>query len=316
MAEDLQTSITNANLKISTWSKLAYEHCERNSPDLVSQDFVNKICNEDYTIPFKNIVIDEAQDFDKSWIDALDWICELNEGKMSLFYDNRQKIQGDNDGHIEWVNRADSKLTINRNCRNTAKIATSAHAFLGEKPPRMLSNIEGSLPLWIETNSGETNFYQILELLKKQLEANYEPHEIALVTLGSLQNSILKSIRFIEPTINGTKRKIPISENRTVNEILKTTVRKFKGLEAQIVFITDLHWNSANSRKEASPEDTDKFQKTQDLQKKTLYTAFSRAKREVILISSRLPERVWWDQKEFEANEFREFFCQSYGLKR
>lgn len=314
LADELNQSLKHENLEITTWGKLAYSHSERNSPDIMSEELVKKISDEDYELPFKNIVIDEGQDFQESWIQALDWTTELNQGGMYLFYDNRQKIQSDEDGIQGWIEKADTKLTINRNCRNTQAIAKTAHAFLGEDCPKMLVELEGKPPLWIEESNDQNDLFHINNILKEKLDENYSPEQITLMTLGALKNSVAHQFKFLEHTLTSKKIKIPIKETREKGSILKTTVRKFKGLEAQIIIILDMQWISGEKWENADEEAKEKIISKQKDQMKELYTAISRSKMEVFLITKTLPKTVFWSQKIYSASEFRKFFAGTYFL--
>lgn len=323
LQEDLERSVKHENLDVLTWGKLAYAHAERNHPDKMSEELVNKILNDDYILPYSNIVIDEGQDFDSDWITALDWTADLKaeespeSGGMYLFYDNRQKIQGEKDGIGDWIARAESKLTINRNCRNTTAIAKTSHAFLGEKPPKMLDDITGPAPLWIELKPSDNDFYAILEILTKKLEERYQPEDISLVTLGTLKYSSLNGLQYAEPILDGKKIKIPVKESRGKGNVLKSTVRKFKGLESQVVIVTDLMWASVTGLEKSILKNGEEVSKQEYSIRhgklcRELYTAISRAKREVILITKSLPEKVIWGEREFTAEEFSKYFCDTY----
>lgn len=321
LQEDLEKSLKHENLDVLTWGKLAYAHAERNAPDVMSGELVNKILNDDYILPYKNIVIDEGQDFEADWITALDWTAELNDGGMYLFYDNRQKIQGEEDGIGDWIAKAESKLTINRNCRNTNAIAKTSHAFLGEKPPKMLDDIEGPMPIWIELQQNDKDFFKTIEILTKKLQERTSPEEISLVTLGNLKYSLLKGLDYVEPLIDNKKMKVPVKEKRQKGNVLKTTVRKFKGLESQVVIVTDLKWTSEEKWLQKVQELVEEkaipyFTQKHEEMCKELYTSISRAKREIILITKPLPERLVWNNQVHEAEEFRKFFCETYCWER
>ncbi|MCW7509741.1 ATP-binding domain-containing protein [Leptospira levettii] len=248
---------------------------------------------------YKHVIVDEAQDFEQDWLETLDLV--VGEGILAVFYDPLQSIQKHSQELSTWIKNLEIRLSLNRNCRNTESIAKTSYAFLNQRPPRMLHTVTGERPNWIEAPSdGKVYWHIILDLVQKNLRDNISPEEIALMTFLPIERSPLNAMKYIQ----FGNRKIDFSEKREKGKILKTTIRKFKGLEAQVVIILDLIF----------PKDK---QKEEDLNQKLklLYTASSRARSYLYLISLPVPPEVHWQSDNpIPAKEFRDWFRTEYGL--
>ena len=78
-------------------------------------------------LPYDHLVLDEAQDFDRDWLDFLQ--ARFRDGAFYAFYDPHQNIQGEPD--TEWLDHIPCRLNLSRNCRNTLEVARSAYRAAG-----------------------------------------------------------------------------------------------------------------------------------------------------------------------------------------
>ena len=107
------------------------------------------------TFPYQHVIIDEGQDFGKGEIDEVEIIellrvnaidNEERNGTFYLFYDKNQMIQSKK--IPKYIEDADCKLTLYRNCRNTENIALTSLRLLGSsKVPKLYPDaVMGDLP--------------------------------------------------------------------------------------------------------------------------------------------------------------------------
>lgn len=162
----LQEMYANDNIDYYTIDGLACKLCNTSSPDY---DMLKEILTDMYlekTFPYKHIVIDEGQDFGKESMTESD-IVELlksnvideeeETGTFYLFYDKNQMIQFNQ--VPPYINDADCKLTLYRNCRNTENIAITSLRLLGnENRPKLHdASIVGDSPeLYFAENMEES----------------------------------------------------------------------------------------------------------------------------------------------------------------
>lgn len=183
------------------------------------------------TFPYKHIIIDEGQDFGQDNIEENDIIQTLEsiildrddeQGSFYVFYDPLQLVQGEK--VPEYILNADCKLTLYKNCRNTENIAiTSMKPLHNNKRLKLINGcIKGTVPKMIFC-SKENQADEILKIIRR-----YE--ENGLVNIVVLTCKTEKTT-----TISGI-----IQDGKILGRYLFTTCRKFKGLEADAVIITDV----------------------------------------------------------------------------
>lgn len=207
--------------------------------------------------PYKHVIIDEAQDIDDSVLDPLYYFTNELEGKFYMFYDGNQLVHKNNFGQwIEAIKEEPYRLV--KNYRNTNQIFTTACSFIDMNDKYIASDesLEGVKP--------NLTYYADQEVFNEQLsrfvahaieQGGIEPEQLVILTATLPKYSVLD----VELKVLG---KYKISEKREKGKILFTTIRKFKGLEADAVLIIDI--------KEHSLEDKE--------YKDLLYVASSRAK--------------------------------------
>ena len=186
---------------------------------------------------FKHIIVDEGQDFFADHLQILGEIAEEQDGCFYVFYDKNQFIQGQE--YPDWLDQTECRLVLSHNCRNTYEIAmTSTRPIdLPEKRIRMnpfMEQAEQPKPkLYFVSDVQELQEY-VLKLIRKYSNAKYKKSDIVLLSMRSEGNSILERDNMIpELAAICTDKKQP-------NKVLFTTVRKFKGLEADAVICIDV----------------------------------------------------------------------------
>lgn len=186
---------------------------------------------------YKHIVIDEGQDFESEVLKILYEIIREKNGQFYLFYDQNQlvnlKYRENN-----WTNPIDSSiLKLKVNCRNTRNISEMSYSSIDNKENVeivMKNDILGEKIEYIVYNSETEYFNSIGKILMNYEKEGIEKKRIVLISLKSEEDSSLSQIKKIGP-FNLVK-----TIGKDSNKILKTTARKYKGLESDIVILVDL----------------------------------------------------------------------------
>ena len=100
---------------------------------------------DDAPLPYDHLVLDEAQDFDRDWLEFLQ--ARFRDRAFYAFYDPHQNIQGEPD--TAWLDQIPCRLNLSRNCRNTLEVARSAYRAAGARNSSQISVPPVPSPLFI-----------------------------------------------------------------------------------------------------------------------------------------------------------------------
>lgn len=208
---------------------------------------------------YKHIIVDEGQDFFADHLQLLSEIAEETDGCFYVFYDKHQFVQGME--YPEWLDKSECRLVLSHNCRNTHEIAlTSTRPIaLPEKRIRMnplMEYVDQPKPKLFFVQDENALQEYVLKLIRKYSDAKYKKSDIVLLSMKADGCSALEREKMV-PELAAI-----CSDRRQPNKVLFTTVRKFKGLEADVVICIDV--------------DGDSF--TNDTNRSLFYVGTSRAK--------------------------------------
>ena len=198
LKEHLKEAYNYPHVHYYTIDGLACKLCETKKADygLLKEKLEEMYC--DGTFPYQHVIIDEGQDFGKieaeeeNLIDLLKANAIDNEdrnGTFYLFYDKNQMIQSRN--VPKYIEDADCKLTLYRNCRNTENIALTSLRLLGsEKKPKLLDGaVLGDIPkIGFATNVEDTVALLNSEI-DKYIDAGFT--SITVLTCKTEESSII-----------------------------------------------------------------------------------------------------------------------------
>lgn len=187
------------------------------------------------TFPYQHVIIDEGQDFGKEEIDEVEIIELLREiaidneernGTFYLFYDKNQMIQSKK--APKYIEEADCKLTLYRNCRNTENIALTSLRLLGSnKAPKLYPDaVRGDLPEIGFCQTKEETIALLNSEIDKYIDAGY--NSITILTCKTEESSIIAD--YCKDSKYQYKR----------GYVKFTTCRKFKGLESDVIIVVDI----------------------------------------------------------------------------
>lgn len=182
---------------------------------------------------FDAIIVDEGQDFNEEWIITL--LSMVKEyGNFYIFADDKQNIFKTN---IDALRRFDiSKHRLTVNFRNTQKINEWFSSFIDEK--KLRSKLNGGLPVQTIKWKNQDEQKQLLEKeISRLISQGLSPDRITILSPYTKMKSCLGNIERIKewPIVDLKKESGP--------GIKYSTIRSFKGLEADIVFLIDVSNN-------------------------------------------------------------------------
>ena len=190
---------------------------------------------------FDSILVDEAQDFEISWIEILPFLfSNYEEGELYLFYDDNQKLYKNNINKIpEILKKIDNQtqwypLKLNENLRNSYDIFKFNYNFY-EGDHIKPSGPWGEKIDFITVLNEKENIKKISQILHRLIIIEgIERQKISIVSATSMEKSTLKNLDKIG------NFEIKNSEYLSDNFITYDTVFRFKGLENDIIILTDI----------------------------------------------------------------------------
>ena len=266
LAKHLDKNYSHYGFDIFTFDGLSQNFVgfQRNFNFTRSQ-FLEYLIDEDNVFEYTDLIVDEGQDFENDWLEYLE--TRIGEdGSMYVFYDEQQCLYYDEVN--KWIRTAPCKITLYVNCRNTEAIAKTAYGTLGssKKVPN-LSGIEGEQPVLLSYEIPRDLAIALDKLVNKfVVDTKSNKGEVAILTMNSFENSVLSEVQ--------TLSKLKFSESKESDLVCLTTARKFKGLEANLVIITDLDWSKLN----------------EPPYRKLFYTTCSRAKHNLYINANKIKE--------------------------
>ncbi|HMV44213.1 MAG TPA: NERD domain-containing protein [Leptospiraceae bacterium] len=281
---------TDPNIDVHSYFSLAEEY-EKNIPDKRERAgiFTKDLLAGKNVIPHTHIIVDEGQDFEEEWLRALESVVP---GKFFVYYDKGQMVHKKASDLPTWLKEAECRLVLKSNCRNTRQIATTANSFIGVETLKFKNEIDGPIPIWIECEDDSDFLRRTITIIKEKVsKENIQPEQITLATTISMDSSYLGQLSVIH--------NIPVSKERIIKQIQKTTIRKFKGLEADILLLVDVDFSQIQS----------------ESWRKLLYTASSRAKHELYILSNKLSS-LTLGEKKYSPKEARSYIANTFHLHR
>ena len=252
----LKNNFENKNIDFYNLHTLLFKYSGRY--DIKNEEIGTLLKKYENKFNYDDVIIDEAQDFNSDTIEFYSSITEKCNGKFFVFYDKKQLLfQRENS---KWIENAECKLVLSKNCRNTQQIAITSNNIIDTYTYLNDNAIQGEMPTLNFVDNSEEAINKVKELIIKYKNEGFENKDITILTLESEDKSILNGYNYID-------------NNRIVSEIdgrniVFTTSKKFKGLESNAIIVIDI--------KRDSFIDEEK--------RRNLYVASSRAKQKLGLI--------------------------------
>jgi len=183
------------------------------------------------------IIVDEGQDFKRNWYDTLElYLSSPEMSHFSVFYDESQDIFG-HWSDLPWGSSA-AKKVLTKNCRNTKEIVSYLNSiFDGEIKTFDQSPLGAEVVVRKPKSSSDA-----VELLKRDitqlLADGVEPGQIVILVDQPKSESVLAGVDQIgRVAIEGVGTKFS-SRSRSLRY---SSIRRFKGLESDVVFALQSH---------------------------------------------------------------------------
>ena len=181
---------------------------------------------------FDAIIIDEGQDFKENYWIALSALLKP-EGYLYIFFDDNQNLYGGAQDFMGLI--TEQPFSLNQNCRNTKSIHQAVIKFHNNPSGIICKGPDGRPPELISYDT-EDEFLRLVQRLINKLvnEEHIQAEDIAILTPRSQEKSILKSGKRL-----GNFELTTETRNHP-NEILVTSIHKFKGLERRVIILGEL----------------------------------------------------------------------------
>ena len=178
------------------------------------------------------IIVDEGQDFQETYWFALESLLK-EDGYLYVFYDDNQNLYGgvkDFGGLI-----SEPAFILNQNCRNTKAIHNLVATFHNDPQSLLCYGPEGRAPEIINYNGDEDQLRQLQKLLHHLvIEEHINNEDIVILTpRGERTTKLVSGLKLGVFTITNLPSDHP-------SKIQATSVYKFKGLERQVVILTEI----------------------------------------------------------------------------
>lgn len=206
---------------------------------------------------FDVVIVDEAQDFRRSWIVALEVAASRTRPRFYIFCDNNQRIYSSDAALADFETAA--PYPLNRNLRNTREIFEVARRFYSGEG-YISAGPAGQAIEWVVSDDVGTEdlvLHALSRLISKEM---LNAGDIAVLSCGNRGAAERLKAR-VSKRYTTTD-----AEVRKHGCVVIDTVRRFKGLESRIVILTGIE----------AIADSDEL----------AYVAFSRAKLYMVVIGS------------------------------
>ena len=196
------------------------------------EEFLDEVFDEE-SWPYSNIIVDEGQDLDDRLLNRLYELVKKKNGCFYVFYDRNQYIMKNR--LPQWIEAAECRLVLHKNCRNTAEVFKTSCSFMGLESVTY-NEIHGEVPTakFYRTTAEMESI--VGEFLKCVSSEGFLPEDIVILTAKTTDSSWLD----VGKEYGGFR----LSLTQESGKVLFTTIRKFKGLEANAVVIVDVQMSA------------------------------------------------------------------------
>jgi len=194
-------------------------------------DEVKTHFQQDYDV----VIIDEGQDFRELWFETIEYFLKPY-GKFYIFMDEFQNIF--NAFTKISSRRVFFQFTLPENCRNTKNIVVKLEQYLEQTIKSKEGSPEGVPVIIREYRNDVEQQTMILNEIKLLLNDKVvTPGQILLMFNADKKKSCLATVKKIEKfALESISHSTGELSNKAINY---TSIKSFKGLEADIVFIID-----------------------------------------------------------------------------
>ena len=243
------------NVTFHNAHSLAYEimgHSERPIEDVLTEfeEFLEEVFDEE-SWEYSNIIVDEGQDLDDRLLNRLYELVKQKKGCFYVFYDRNQYIMKNQ--MPKWIEDAECRLVLHKNCRNTAEVFKTSCSIMGLEDVTY-NEVHGEIPTARFYTREDEEEKIVSDFIKRAMDEGLSTSDVVILTAKTIESS------WIDPGKKYAGEELSC-EGET-GKIFFTTIRKFKGLEAEAILIVDAQMSALTDAED----------------RRLLYTGFSRAK--------------------------------------
>lgn len=252
--------------------------------------------NPNFVPPFSHLIVDEAQDLNKAQILVLSKLVSAETNSISIIADAAQRIfkSGFTWSEVGLNVRGGRTIEFKKNYRNSIQIVRAALSLLEKETDKSdFTDVETALKGDKKPVIGYfKDFESQLKYLKQELESLIKSENINSTVIlhrnNTGLNTIAQRIENFGFSIEYVKKKKNQDVDYSSDSIKVCTLSSIKGLEFTNVFIVDVNddvipyppgFNDENDEYHISTE------------RRLLYTAMTRARKNLYLLSSGNPSR-------------------------
>ena len=230
------------------------EHFDNYIPQMCKTIFDNKP-NEKYDL----VVVDECQDFHKSWFNSLESITK-EDGQMIMFFDPLQNtLENKTDSMAEILKKPHeisfNSFTLTANYRNSSSISYLLSNLIKKYFPNELNysqhaneSFKGKKPELIESDNFDDLVLKTIEKVKSLIDNDkIKPKDIGIIGIENtnpLKNnaklSIQKKLTELGLTVLKAEGYSDAYEAGGENSITFENYRRFKGLEKRAIILVNI----------------------------------------------------------------------------
>lgn len=191
------------------------------------EEFLEEVFDEE-SWHYSNIIVDEGQDLDDRLLNRLYELVKKKNGCFYVFYDRNQYIMKNQ--LPQWIEAAECRLVLHKNCRNTAEVFKTSCSIMGLDSVTY-NEIHGEVPAAKFYRTTDEMESIVVEFLKRVSLEGFLPEDVVILTAKTTESSWLD----VGKEYGG----LQLSLAKEPGKVLFTTIRKFKGLEADAILIVD-----------------------------------------------------------------------------
>ncbi len=181
---------------------------------------------------FDAIIVDEGQDFENTWFNALrNLLKDPENGSFYIFYDDNQRIYNQENIPFQWF-----KYRLSKNMRNTDQIFSYVQRYYHQPDKIRSSGLTGPDPWFVNLSEYKNEFDAVQNVLNRLVQQKIRVADIAILTPRSRETTIWQ-----QKAQPGAKFKIVWNLETFGNQIACCSIYSFKGLEKHVIILTELN---------------------------------------------------------------------------
>ena len=207
---------------------MGYSNAPIESVLLEFEEYLEEVFDSD-SWNYKNIIIDEGQDLDDRLLNRLYELIKRKHGCFYVFYDRNQYIMKKHPP--KWIEDAECRLVLHKNCRNTAEVFKTSCSIIGLENVKF-NEIHGDVPEAVFYRA-QVGLCEIVDkFVKHAVSEGLLPEDVVILSASTIERSWVEKDRLYGG--------FGLSVSNEPGKVLFTTIRKFKGLEAEAILLVDV----------------------------------------------------------------------------